>query len=500
MHPASRISTLMVAIGAVLSSVLVVPGVAAGAPGPSDGVLAGRVVDHDGDPVAGVKATFFLAQADGSRGQFWGEVFTGADGRYRFPVTAGCHIVTVVAPDGATFDRSRWWQRPLCVDAGETATFADATLDAPIDAAVGGTVTFADGRPGPDVTVDAFTALADGSRGRFLDDTRTGPDGRFRFELEAGCYVLTFIAPEGTRFGGSRWYQPAACVTAGEDRTDVDAVLDGPGPNPDPDPDPDPLAECRVPAGGSTTVADFVALQASGAPVDQLNQGRVDGERTFVRAVFALDPARMRWGGAGVELAFDIGIPGPIDNRYRAELRETLIDQPIPAGTTQAYCMRFGVDELPDLYGPVTIFQRFNRDLDAPDIALELTGANQFSDAVPNEIQVVAFDGRHRIRGVQLAEVNTLLVVVYNDGDQGAYRVVLNGQVIREGSGLDTIGSPDGGWAQFGLYPHGLYDSDGPNRQDQIDSGRTRVQIEYLDFAITDYAVGSPDLDGFSVG
>ncbi len=234
----------------------------------------------------------------------------------------------------------------------------------------------------------------------------------------------------------------------------------------------------------------------AGIDVGQLNQGRIDGQQTFVRTVFELGSERMRWGGEGLELEFDVGIPGPLDYRYRSEMRETQIDVPIPAGTTQAYCMRFTVEELPDLHGPVEIFQRFNRDIDGPDIGVELTGANQFSNAVPNDIQVVAFDGRHRM-GVQLDRVNTLMVVVYNHGTNGAYKVVLNGQTLRQAGGLDTIGSPAGGWGQFGLYPHGLYE--GENRRDQIDSGRTMVRFEYADFTLANLDRGSADLGGFTV-
>ncbi len=218
-----------------------------------------------------------------------------------------------------------------------------------------------------------------------------------------------------------------------------------------------------------------------------------------MRAVFELGSDRMQWGAEGVELTVDVADPAATNNRFRAELRETRIDEPIPAGTTQAYCMRFRVDELPDLYGPVLIFQRFNRDLDRPDIGVELTGANQFSNAVPNDIQVVSWDGRHRI-GQRLAAVNTLMVVVYNHRTNGSYKVVLNGRTLKEGSGLNTIGADAGGWSQFGLYPHGLYTDDIPNRPEQIESGRTKLQFEYRDFTITDFANGGSDLSGFTVG
>ncbi|MEM8924034.1 MAG: hypothetical protein AAGD35_11080 [Actinomycetota bacterium] len=239
---------------------------------------------------------------------------------------------------------------------------------------------------------------------------------------------------------------------------------------------------------------DFRAVRRSGTSADAFNRGN-----GFLRSVFALDDDRIGWGSQGLELAFDVGIAGPLDYRYRAELRETTIDTPIPSGTTQMYCIRFVVDELPDLYGPVEIFQRFDRAVDGPDLGVELTGANQFSNATPGDIQVVAFDGRHRT-GVQLAETNTLMVVIHNHRSNGAYKVVLNGRVLRERSGIDTMGSSGGTWSQFGLYPHGMYGNDGSNRQDQIDSGRTRVQFEYLDYEIVDYRTGPSDLGAFGVG
>lgn len=162
--------------------------------------------------------------------------------------------------------------------------------------------------------------------------------------------------------------------------------------------------------------------------------------------------------------------------------------------------MRFDVMELPDLYGPVMIFQRFNRDLDGPDISMALTGVSQFSDAVANDLQVVAFGSRNRI-GDMLDGSNTLLVVVHNHATDGSYKVVLNGRVLDEKSGIDTIGSPDGGWVQFGLYPHGFYGTDRADRSkaDQIASSATDVRVEYFDFSLNDYQNGTADLSGFSV-
>ncbi|MGH1489779.1 MAG: hypothetical protein ACRBK7_10345 [Acidimicrobiales bacterium] len=269
--------------------------------------------------------------------------------------------------------------------------------------------------------------------------------------------------------------------------------IDGLDIGPPPDEPVDRFETCNYPAGGSADLIDFRALQQQGFDIDELNSP----SPLSVQTVFELDQDRMRWGEQGVELSFDVGVPGPLDYTFRAELRSTVIDQPIPIGSTQMYCMRFTVDELPDLYGPVTIFQRFNRDNDGPDIEVELTGANQFSNAVPNDIQVVAWDDvRHRT-GVQLAAINTLMVVVYNHQTNGAYKVVLNGQVLYEASGVGTNGSTDGSWPQFGLYPHGLHEN--PNRQDQIDSGHTSAQLEYADYNVVHYPNGSSNLNPFTV-
>ncbi len=356
---------------------------------------------------------------------------------------------------------------------------------------VGGRITSPDGSGVAGIRVVLFAVNADGSRGSILGRTFTSADGDHRFEVAEGCYQLKAIAPDGDRFGQRKSSVRATCVTEGQNRTNLDSVLTVA-------PTHDPYAACLYQPGGVARTEDFRAANRAGGPVENYNIDRINGQRTFLRTVFSLDSDRMFWGDEGLGLAVDVDIDGPLDFRYRAEVRESIIDQPIPAGTTQAYCMRFRVDELPDLYGPITIFQRFYRPNDRPDISMEMTGANQFSNAVPNELQVVAWDGRHRIDDAHLAEYNTLLVVVYNHASQGAYKVVLNGRVLKEGSGLDTVGIASAGkWSQFGLYPHGLYRD--PNRQDQIDSGHTRVAIEYADFTLVDYASGSADLSRFEL-
>ncbi|MEM9566455.1 MAG: hypothetical protein AAGA93_27800, partial [Actinomycetota bacterium] len=62
--------------------------------------------------------------------------------------------------------------------------------------------------------------------GQWLRQITTNTDGTYRFDLQPGCYVLTFIAPNGRTFtNGSRWYQPGHCVDPNQTITDIDATI-----------------------------------------------------------------------------------------------------------------------------------------------------------------------------------------------------------------------------------------------------------------------------------
>ncbi len=77
-----------------------------------------------------------------------------------------------------------------------------------------------------DVKVDLFLTGADGSRSRFLGDTRTDADGNYAFHPEPGCYTLVFIAPYGWEFvGGNKYRELMTCVNSGETDNSLDAVL-----------------------------------------------------------------------------------------------------------------------------------------------------------------------------------------------------------------------------------------------------------------------------------
>ncbi len=191
--------------------------------------IGGAVLRTDDSAVADVKIDRFEANADGSRGAFLGTTRTDAEGRYEFTVTAGCNVLTFIAPDGDTFGGSRWHQPRICVEVGDEVTDLDAVLDGAANSILGGRVTFGDGSPVSNVKVDLFKQAAGGGRGQFAGFMRTDADGRYSFEVDADCYVLTFIAPDGDRFAdsGGRFTNRSYCATAGQDVVAVDAELSG---------------------------------------------------------------------------------------------------------------------------------------------------------------------------------------------------------------------------------------------------------------------------------
>ncbi len=198
-------------------------------PDPEPGTIAGTVTTVDGDPVAGVVIDLFDQTDTGDRGTWLSSGSTAADGSFRAEVVDGCYVLTFIAPEPDRFvGGSRWFQPAVCVGPGEAVVGIDAVLvgGPPEPGVVGGSVVDGAGVGVGGVVVDLFVANGDGSRGRWLEAVTTGADGRFEAELVAGCYVLTFIAPEGRTFDdGQRWYQPSVCVASGESRLGLDAAL-----------------------------------------------------------------------------------------------------------------------------------------------------------------------------------------------------------------------------------------------------------------------------------
>ncbi|MGH1491576.1 MAG: PKD domain-containing protein [Acidimicrobiales bacterium] len=188
--------------------------------------IGGAVLRADDSVVADVQIDLFEANADGSRGTFLGTARTDDAGRYEFTVVAGCNRLTFIAPDGDTFSGSRWLQPVVCVDVGDVVTDLNGILDGVVNSILGGRVTFGDDSPVPGVKIDLFHQADGGGRGQFAGFMQTGDDGRYSFDVVADCYVLTFTAPDGETFSGSRWFQPVTCIAAGEVIEDLDAELD----------------------------------------------------------------------------------------------------------------------------------------------------------------------------------------------------------------------------------------------------------------------------------
>ena len=186
--------------------------------------------------------------------------------------------------------------------------------------------------------------------------------------------------------------------------------------------------------GGRTYHVQAQYQDFHGYDVNRLNQGL-----DFLKTVYYLASDRMSATPDGLKLSLD-AMKGPFDYTFRAEIREENINTYPPPQTSQIYRVQFQLDELPELYGPMIIFQRFNRDLDEPDIAVELSGANQFRDGISNEIQVVAFGSRMRL-GKFLKPINDLMIVIYNGANgAGKYKVSLNGETLVEKNGDSYVG------------------------------------------------------------
>lgn len=236
--------------------------------------VGGTVTEADGTPVEGVKADLFETAGDGSRGQFLGTTRTGADGAFTFAVDAGCYTITVIAPDGRTFNSRRWFQPSLCVQNGEVADALRVVVDPIPDSSIGGTVTYDDGSAVALVKIDLFRSNGRGGRADFLTSVRTADDGTYAFDVSEGCYVLTFIAPDGTSFNGSRWSQPTVCVDKDNPAVTVDAVVDRPSTGGSglggqvTDADDDPVEDVKVTlyeAGADGSRGAFLGPQFTGA-------------------------------------------------------------------------------------------------------------------------------------------------------------------------------------------------------------------------------------------
>ncbi|MEM9562764.1 MAG: hypothetical protein AAGA93_09120 [Actinomycetota bacterium] len=198
--------------------------------GGEPGTIGDRVTDLDGSGVGGVAIDLFKQAGDGLRSSWLGSTTTDGSGRYDFTVDPGCYVVVFIAPDGSSFPGGgRYLQRSTCVESGQRDLSIDATLASGAQAAtIGDRVTFADGQGASGVAVDLFAANGNGSRGPWLGSETTDGTGTYRFAVDAGCYVVVFIAPSGSSFqGGGQYLERRVCVAADASDLSVDAVIAG---------------------------------------------------------------------------------------------------------------------------------------------------------------------------------------------------------------------------------------------------------------------------------
>ncbi len=193
--------------------------------------LGGSVVNSGGDPVGDVEVTLFLSDASRARLSFFGASASDAAGQFSFTaLDAGCYVTTLRAPTESTFVESgtEWLNLFGCVEEGETGIVGPATVSVQgsTDAVIGGTLS-GPGGAAAGVQLDLFTATGDGSRGSYLRSTASGADGTFVFELNAGCYVVTYIAQESQTWvdSGIRWLERPVCVASNESNLTLDAAL-----------------------------------------------------------------------------------------------------------------------------------------------------------------------------------------------------------------------------------------------------------------------------------
>lgn len=189
--------------------------------------VSGTVTDSDASGVVGVNVEYFASDEAGTVGELVTSTATIDDGVHETILEIGCYVARIEAPFGRTIGGEAFVDIAFCAETGDVIDNIDATLDAVVVelGSITGVVSEVVVETGDDlaadpvfdVKIDLFEANDDGSRGAFLGFTRTAEDGTYTFaELEARCYTLTFIAPEGRTFtNGSRWFQPTRCVEDG---------------------------------------------------------------------------------------------------------------------------------------------------------------------------------------------------------------------------------------------------------------------------------------------
>lgn len=178
----------------------------------------------------------------------------GNTGAYAFTVPSGCYVLELTPPSSTATAVPT--SRSLCLDDGQSLTNVNAIIDAGIVGSISGLVTEL-GQPVPEVVVSI--AARGSGREEWQATTTTAADGSYTIQAPPGCWLVTFIAPEGQTFdNGEPERTIRQCLSAGEDSPGNDAVLR------------------PKPTGGP----GFVDTVDSGDAVDTGPSGAVDGVAT----------------------------------------------------------------------------------------------------------------------------------------------------------------------------------------------------------------------------
>lgn len=190
--------------------------------GNQQATIGGLVLDSSGNPMQ-----IGIDRFTENRVAYVESTTSNASGAFSFDVDPGCHVLTYIAPVGASFGSGgRYQNRTICVAAGENSTGNNATVILPGGgaASVGDRVTYSDGTPASGVGIDLYTE----NRAQYLASTTSDSNGNYSFDLaDAICGVVTFVAPDGEVFSAneSSYLNRSFCADVGQDLTNIDAEL-----------------------------------------------------------------------------------------------------------------------------------------------------------------------------------------------------------------------------------------------------------------------------------